>query len=545
MKKLICFLILACSLAILAVPSQAQLGQIGIKPLVLDVGSRPLGMGGAFAGLADDMNAAFYNPGGLAWAKGVTLSMSNPENVAAIQSYPTGYGASFGLAIVTSKVTNIPVAGGIASSTGNVVAVSYGTKLTFIPALYEKPIFKRIGFGLSIKGMVDEQLRETGQLDRSATGWDLDLGVLWKGSDWWSVGVSAQNILPFGSLGGGKLNWLPGGEEEGIPAVARIGVAAKVIGDLDTPIFMEGRELRLVGELDVSQTYPMLFRVGAEYGIAESFYVRTGLMQQYTAQAVSSDINVGLGYQTKTWGIDLSSYYQPLNNQRYLSASLRFFPEDWIVVRQLDFAKPKVMIERPIEVISLEDNIVTYDQTIEITGIVKPGVSIYINGFKVSLAADNSFKATIPLSLGKNLILVEARYEGEKKQWKYKVLRKAKVKIIDEKKVKDLGEKKEKVEELITMGVIEITPDEDFEMEAGITRGELASWLVTAAGLELPEVTEDVFKDVRQDHPLAPYIKVVTERGLLYPYPDNTFRPGAIVSKAEGDAVFSRFGKVK
>ena len=142
----------------------------------------------------------------------------------------------------------------------------------------------------------------------------------------------------------------------------------------------------------------------------------------------------------------------------------------------------------------------------------------------------------------KNLILVEAHYGGEKKTWKYKVLRKARVNVADKKEVQNLAKKKESVETLVTMGVVEVTPEADFVMEAGVTRGELSSWLVKAADIKLPEVKQDLFADVPKGHSLAPYIKVIVDLGLLRPFPDGTFRPGAFVSKQEGDAIFARFG---
>jgi len=40
----------------------------------LGPGARPLGMGGAFLAIADDANAAFYNPAGLGWQTGITVS---------------------------------------------------------------------------------------------------------------------------------------------------------------------------------------------------------------------------------------------------------------------------------------------------------------------------------------------------------------------------------------------------------------------------------------------------------------------------------------
>ena len=529
-----CFLVLSA-------PAGAQLYDLGINPLRIEIGSRPLGMGGAFAGLADDMNSVLYNPGGLAWSKGISLSVKDLENVTAVQAYPTGFGSSVGLAVVTSRVSDVSIPTGFANSNSNVLSLSYGTKLTFLPALYKRPLFQRLGLGLSVKGLMGQTLRRTGYLDRSGTGWDLDVGLLWKGEEWWSAGLSLQNVLPAHALGGGVIKWDIGGEE-GIPMVGRLAGSARVIGDIGSPVFMEGRELLMVGEVDVSRNKPMLLRIGGEYNIDKRYYFRTGFMQQYGRVGISSDINLGAGVRFERWGIDFASFREPIQDQRVFYASFLYFPKDWILVRKLDVDRPAVMIEEPIETISLEDNIVTYDEKIDVFGKVKPGVGVYINGLRASLDKENAFKVIVPLHLGKNLIIVEARYEGEKKTWKYKVLRKARIQVADKEKVENLEQKKEVVESLVTMGVIEITPEADFVMEAGVTRGELSSWLVKAADLKIPEVTRDLFPDVPRDHPLAPYIKVVADMNLLMPFPDGTFRPGAVVSKEEGDAIFARFG---
>lgn len=555
-------IVLALLFSALITAANAELAEIGINPLRMELGGRPLGMGAAFAGLADDMNAVLYNPGGLAWAKGVSLTIQDPQNISALQAYPNGEGSSVGLAIVKTTLSDVPIQGGAANSESNVVIFSYGTKLTFIPALYNNPFFKRLGIGVSIKGLAGQTLRRTGMIDRSASGWDADLGVLWKGSEWWSVGASLQNILPMKTLGGGVIRWDVGGEE-GIPSIIKIGGAAKLISDMDAPIFMEGKELLLSAEMDLNSSKATLMRVGGEFNFNRRFYLRGGVMQQSSAQGESTDINVGAGMRFEEWGIDIAHYREPVRNARYLAFSFLFLPREWVVVKKLEMEKPSLMLERPIEKLSIEDNLVTYDDRIEISGKVKPGVEVYINGLRASLAADNSFKVVVPLQMQKNLIVVEARFEGEKKTWKYKVFRKAKINVAEERelaelikraaserekaalasKEAELKRKKEWAEDFVTMGIIEITPEANFVMEAAITRGELASWLVNAAGMRVPEVDRDLYKDVPKDHPLAPYIKVATELKLFKPFPDGTFRPGAFVSKAEGDEIFKRFGK--
>jgi hypothetical protein len=554
---LLFLLILCCS-------SQAELAEIGLNPLRLEVAARPLGMGGAFTGVADDVNSALYNPGGLAWVKGIALTAKDFDNLVALQAYPTGFGSSLGLAVVSQKINDIPISGGFASSSSNVVLLSYGTKLTFIPALYQNPAWQKVGVGLSLKGLLGETLRRTGVRDRSATGWDMDLGVLYKATDWWSVGFSAQNFLPAKALGGGVLNWDQGGEE-GIPASLKLGGSAKVIGDLKTPIFMEGRELTVAGELNYNNNGPLLLRLGGEWGVGKTWFFRTGIMQQQKVNTVATGLNFGAGYRTESWGADLVIAREPLRDEGLFYFSVLYFPKDWIVLKKLDVDKPSLYLESALEKISLEDNIITYDEKIEVFGRVKPGVEVYVNDLRAATADDNTFKVVVPLQFEKNLIIVEARYEGDKKSWKYKVLRKARINVAEEKAVKrelerakteaekeaarkkeaEIAARKQKVEELVTLGVIEVTAEAEFRLDASITRGELASWLAKSTGNRLPKVDKDVYPDVLKDNPLAPYIKAVTDWNLMKPFPDGFFRPGAPVSKEEGEKLFSILKKAQ
>jgi len=547
------FILFFCRLAF------AQTGQIATSPFYPEGGARPLGMGAAFVGLADDVNSLLYNPGGLAWVKGLTVSLRDSENITAGQAFPTGYGSSVGLAVVTTKLS---LPSNLTTSTNSkLLLLSFGTKLNFLPQLYQDPNFQRIGVGINIKGLISETLRQQNQPDLSASGWDMDLGVIWKRTDWNTVGISLQNALPAKTLGMGEIKW-DVGSAEGIPASLKIGTSAKIISDIDAPVYMEGKDLLLNGEIDFSRSNPALLRLGGEFGFNKTFFVRAGVMQQHQNGAVVSPINLGLGYRSSNWGVDLVSYHEATRNQNLAYLSFIYFPRGWVVVEKLEIEKPVVVMETPIEKISLEDNIVTYDDRIEVAGAVKPNVDIFINGLQVAVAADNNFRAVVPLEIGKNLILVEARYEEEKKSWKYKVLRKAKVEIAEEKAIQAAlkkattaaekaelqkkesarAEEKGKVEELVTLGVIEVEPGKEFHLETGITRGELATWVVKAAGLPLPKVEEDPFPDVKRDDPLAPYIKLITQMNLMQPFADGTFRPTALVSKKEGERLFKALG---
>jgi len=550
MKKIFIFLI---GIVFLSGVACAYIAELGIDPLLVEPGSRPLGMGGAFVAL-DDVNSGLYNPGGLAWAKGISLSFKDAGNLSVLQAYPTGNNSSLGLAIINTKYTNIPMSGGgSATSSGTVVALSFGSKLSLIPFIYDQPFFKRLGLGLTIKGLMSQTLRRTGQNDLSGTGYEVDLGALWKGGDWWNLGISLQDMLSAnGNMG--AINWNDG-TKEGLPARLKIGGAAYLMGDYDEPIRNDDQGLLVGLETDIKRNSSSQLRLGGEWNYQKAYFVRAGILNQ--------NINLGLGMRMEDWGIDFSSYQDTVLSQRSLRLSVLYFPKEWIVVKKLDIAKPIIGLEDALESISLKDDIVTYDDRITVSGKVKPGVSVYINGANVSLGNDYAFNVVIPLRLKKNLIMVEARYEGEKKAWKYKVLRKAKIKVKEEEELKTkikeaktaiekekliaekekVNQKKQALESLVTLGVIEVKPDQEFVMEAGITRGELAAWIVRATEIKLPLVNKNLYKDVPQDHILAPYIKAVVDAGIMQPYPDDTFRPNAFISKQEGEFVFKKLKK--
>lgn len=83
-------LILAALLSSLAFPTTAQ---SLVSLFDIDPGVRPLGLGGAFTGLADDEDALFYNPAGIAFLEGVRFG----------SSYEPRFGGSFGDLAVVGK----------------------------------------------------------------------------------------------------------------------------------------------------------------------------------------------------------------------------------------------------------------------------------------------------------------------------------------------------------------------------------------------------------------------------------------------------------
>ncbi len=272
-------------------------------------------------------------------------------------------------------------------------------------------------------------------------------------------------------------------------------------------------------------------------------------------------MSLGLGIRAGEWGFDVARAHEPLRNEDLFYFSCLYLPKDWVVQKKLEVDKP-TLLESALQKISLVDNLETYDDRIEVVGQVKTGVEVYVNDALAVTDNNHEFRVTVPLEVGKNLITVQARYQGEKKNWKYKVLRSVKINVAEEDALKrrlaaasaaeaealkqkeaQIAAQKHKVEELVTLGVVEVTPGAEFKLDASLTRGDLATWLAKATGFALPQVTEDLYSDVKKDNPLAPYIKLVVDAGLMTPYSDGTFHPELPVTKEEGNKLFQMLRK--
>ncbi len=89
-----------------------NIGTAGAQFLKIGVGARPTAMGESFVAVADDANAAFYNPSGLAFIERPELTAQHNQWFQGVNhqfgafAYPTDFGA-FALSAITLKVDDI------------------------------------------------------------------------------------------------------------------------------------------------------------------------------------------------------------------------------------------------------------------------------------------------------------------------------------------------------------------------------------------------------------------------------------------------------
>ncbi len=97
------------------------------------------------------------------------------------------------------------------------------------------------------------------------------------------------------------------------------------------------------------------------------------------------------------------------------------------------------------------------------------------------------------------------------------------------------------IEYLATLGIMGGYPDKTFRPERVLTRAELAVILVKAKGLELEKKKETGLGDVRSTDWFAPYVMTAVGREYLKGYPDGSFKPNQRVTRAEAALIFARF----
>lgn len=257
-------------------------GTTGAAFLKIDGGSRPVGMGGAFAGLANDINTIFWNPAGLTAVDGRELTAMQHFSFADINNQTIGYaqrvdrlvwGASF-----LGSFTEIERRQGPTEDPDSTVTVGgFATGLSFAYPL---------GTAMSIGGtakVISEQLDI-----QNAYGAAADVGVILRLFDnRLGIGVAVQNA---GVLDGG----------ENLPMALRAGVAYRM---WKQPMVEEGTEEtvppRELWALVADANIPLIdanpsFHIGAERWFYDSVAVRLGY-QIGMNENPSNGLSLGVG----------------------------------------------------------------------------------------------------------------------------------------------------------------------------------------------------------------------------------------------------------
>jgi len=320
------------ALTLTLISGSAFAAEISYKPDPTSAafGARPLGMGGAFIALADDTNAIFTNPAGLAslgdWSlTSMSTKLFNTVDYKLVggtfklgvgtvgigyinTSAPAGYEHDeFGALVSTSPITY----------SNNMVLLSYGTSLTDLMSVGSG--MGNLDIGATVKAISESFSEVEGA---TASGMDLDLGVkVEPENSAFAYGAVLENVSGF-------VNWVSGTVEK-LEQISKFGTSVKVIGENALFANLPGEMVANIDFALLSDFKPVTVNAGAEYKPLENVSLRVGVdSDPLSGEESSTSLTAGVGVEYAGFTFDYA--YKSNSDSQELSShyfSISFSPE--------------------------------------------------------------------------------------------------------------------------------------------------------------------------------------------------------------------------
>jgi len=530
---IVCFL--------LFVVSNTAIAENGLisDPMTIGVGARPLGMGKAYVGVAEDADAIFTNPAGIAGITNPKLTsmytslMGEVSYIVVGGAYPINDKSAVGVGIVNSSISDITLTSTSGATTGigkwsnSVIFLSYGTYANAIPML--KNLDRDILLGANLKYFSSGGDGSTSIANASGSGMSADLAMLVPVTNYMNVGLNYQNAL------GGQISRTS--STDNVAPTLKLGTQVCLIGR-EGKSYNPHNNRKLYANIDYdmnSNDRPSVSHLGLEFWPSSNLALRVG--------SDDSELTAGLGLRFT--GIEFNYAYHPYsgiseNTTHFFSLGYLGEARKRMLRVKLDSPKDKSIIHEDFVQVKGHIEVDPGDNEQAPSGVV----SVKVNGISVLVNKDDlSFSADVPVSkVGKKMLVVEAFDEAGD----HVVSQVRLVRLINFADVPSGYWAQGPIENTGTVGLVQGYPDGTFRPDRDLTRAELATILVRAKGLELPNrQARVVFKDVKPDFWAAKYVEVAKMAGLVKGYPDGSFRPNNKISRAEGITVVARFDNLQ
>ncbi len=318
------------TLAIIPAASAQRSAKYGSDFLSGGVGARPLGMGGAYVALANDVTAGYWNPAGLGGMYYPEFAYMHAERFAGVVSYDYGSGAfpinsrsSVGLSIIRLGVDDIPNTLNawdrdrntpLPNAGDRISRFSYAHYAFFVS--YARAVSQNLTVGVSgkmIRGSIGEFA--------SSWGYSLDVGMQYRTGPL-LLGINLQDATRMlqtwsineAAFAEAQVNYnefaIPEGGAEYVLPVARLGSGLVLpVGQdnhltfgLDVDLAFDGQRSYAVNTGDVS-FHP---RFGTEFSYRGVVALRAGINQvnENGAGGLSLTPAVGGGLHLKQISVD-------------------------------------------------------------------------------------------------------------------------------------------------------------------------------------------------------------------------------------------------
>ncbi len=305
-------LIFACTIPLKAqlIRDVSKVGTTAAPFLSIEVGARAIGMGGAFAAVANDATALFWNPAGLARLNNTSeVTLNHTEWLADISFDFAGVALSVGR---MGKVGLSFTALTMGDMDVRTVAFPEGTGEKFsasdfaIGTSYARNLTDRFSIGFTVKYINQKLWHET------ASSFAMDIGTLFTTQfNGMTVGMSISNF-------GNKMQMI--GRDTQIPvdvAPGKEGNNSKIVGNMRTDkwslplIFRFGVAMNLINNYNFRWTVAVdamhpndnteYLNVGTEYVIKNFIFLRAGYKNLFM-QDSEEGLTAGAGLAYKLMG---------------------------------------------------------------------------------------------------------------------------------------------------------------------------------------------------------------------------------------------------
>jgi len=301
-----------------------KVGTTSFQFLKVYPGARAAALSGAFCSIANNSEAAFWNPAGLASVNGFDMSFNyvgwfmDIKHYAFSAAYNLGNLGTIGLSGMVSDVGDIQEtrvdmigAGGLVDGMYNpgltgrsfkptslVVGLSYATRLT-----------DRFSFGLTLKYVREDLIYQ------KANALVFDGGFLFD-TKFKSIVIGAS-IRHFGS----EVKFVD--KNYPLPQTFNIGVSAYLFSSKDPLLFsLEDHSLLFSYDIIQPRDYDQMHSIGLEYSFKDMIFLRGG----YTFNSDQEGISAGLGLVVNKYRVDYSysDYGKYLNSVHRITIGFEF-----------------------------------------------------------------------------------------------------------------------------------------------------------------------------------------------------------------------------
>jgi len=481
---------------------------ITLDPTRLGEGARSLALGRAAVAMSGDLGSMFINPALAANLKSwgattmytsllegdITYTLLGGEYKTAWGTLGISYlgGASFGLQVSTRDADGRIIFNGNTFDYANQV-------LSF---LFGREIKEDLAAGAALKLFRKEF---TGPSGSTGSGFDLDLGLLWKPRKDLSVGISQQNTLPSSIA---SLTWGTN-EKEGIPFNTKLGLA-----------YAPRDNLLLAADLDCPSG---AFHGGVEWKLRQNFDLRAGFD--------GGNFTTGVGLKFKDFIFDLAYYID-----RELSAnSTYYFSISYLAPERAPTPPPSQEAKKPTPSRrTFSDVPPNYWAKDAIELLAGAGV---ISGFP-----DGTFRPEKGLTRAEmcSLLVKTRRTKDERTTDESSIVHPLSPIVF-----KDVSEKHWAVSYIAQAaeeGLVKGYPNGSFRPGLMLKRAEGVLILARFAQLK-PTLGVSPYSDIPATHWAAPEIAAAKGAGLLDYIKGNSFEPSKDFSRAEAAYIIYKIGK--